>query len=73
MKINEDLVGRVKNRIVRDWTRDRGCCFEVRDGDGVAWDVTVFASDKWDCWCRKSGTLGQQRRTFARFDARTGQ
>ena len=70
MVLTSDILTEIEIRIITDWKRDTGCRFGVSDGNGIAWDVTIYPSHKWDCWATKRGTLGKTRKTFARFDAR---
>jgi len=67
MELTRDVLIEIETRIASDWGSSTGCRFTVKDGNGIAWDVTVYPSHKWDCWATKHGTLGKTRKTFARF------
>lgn len=67
MELTPDVILEIETRIGSSWGPNTGCRFTVKDGNGIAWDVTVFLHHKWDCWASKRGTLGKTRKTFSRF------
>jgi len=73
LEIKSRTLGEVRKLIDKLWTRENGCEFPLRDNNGVTWRVHVPRSNKWDCFCTKHNTLGRTWKTFARFDAKTGE
>ena len=63
----------VKRRLyVKDLHSTNGTFSIAFAANGTVWNITVFAYNRTDCWARKAGTKGEQRRTFCRFSTRVG-
>ncbi len=69
MKLTSNVLIEAREKINSDWCPFNGCRFTVKDGEGVPWNIAVYACNKWDCWATKRGTQGKTHKTFARFNA----
>jgi hypothetical protein len=72
MRLSESTIDidDVRRQIEQQWSQKRGAMFATVAANGTVWNITVFAYNRTDCWARKAGTKGEQRRTFCRFSTR---